>query len=44
MNSIRKENIINEDNKIYNFSKLKKIMTSGIEDCVFKIIRENEKH
>jgi len=43
MNSIRKEDIINEDNKIYNFGQMKKIMTSGIEDCVFKIIRENEK-
>jgi len=44
MNSIRKEDIINEDNKIYNFGQMKKIMTSGIEECVFKIIRENEKH
>ena len=43
MNSIRKEDIINEDNKIYNFGQMKKIMNSGIEDCVFKIIREKEK-
>jgi V8-like Glu-specific endopeptidase len=43
MNRIRKEDIINEDNKIYNFGQMKKIMNSGIEDCVFKIIREKEK-
>ena len=43
MQSIRKEDIINEDNKIYNFGQMKKIINSGIEDCVFKIIRENEK-
>ena len=43
MSSIRKEDIINEDNKILNFAQMKRIMNSGIEDCVFKIIRENEK-
>ena len=42
MGSIRKEDIIGEENKIYNFGQMKKIMNSGIEDCVFKIIREKE--
>ena len=37
MEDINKENIINEDNEIFDFSLFKKISNSGIEKCVCKI-------
>ena len=36
----RNQNIIKEDNPIHNFNQLQKIMNSGIEKCVCKIVRE----
>ena len=40
MINIKKENIINEEEEIHDFMEIKKAMNSGLEDCVFKIIRE----
>ena len=37
MEDINKEDIINEDNEIYDFSLIKKISNSEIEKCVCKI-------
>ena len=42
MEEIKKENIILEDGGIVNFKKLKKIVNSGIEKSICKIIFEDE--
>ena len=42
MEELKKDEIILEDGEIVNFKKLKKIINSGIEKCICKIIKEDE--
>ena len=40
MEGIKKDNIINEDNKIIKYNLLKKVIYSKIEQCICKIKQE----